>query len=595
MAKASIQQLTQQAEQAMQQQQWQKAERALRKVLKHKPTDPFTLGQLAEALSRLGQHAKVVDVCKKALGIDPENALLMMRMAEAQYEVGAYPDAKSTAAASVALTPTDTVIRRRHANLLLKLGDPHGSCEELIAAHEHHPDDLHTLAALVDGFIARGLVPIDEAPARLLVERQPYEAKNHARLGTTLRLNDQLDEATEAYDTALGIDRFNSNARAGKAEILISTKKAEEATELLRPLINAPTCSILPLQTWMRACKSIDRHEDAIVAAERWLATDRRSPAHITSICHRLAQAYDALDRRDEAFDAWTRANAIDSRRWNPDEHERTTDRLIATFNSSSFKTLHRSSKETRLPVFILGMFRSGTTLAEQILDSHPQMNGAGELADMLEITGTLPDIIGTEVPYPECMADATVSTLDAQADKYLNSMNAYAGSAVRCSDKLPMNFLNIGLIAMLLPNAKVIHCTRDPLDTCFSCWGNPFSSRTAFTANQKAMGRAYRDYVRIMDHWMNHAPLQIHTVAYEELVTDPEPVVRGMLDFLELDWDESCLAFHESTRVARTLSMDQVSKPLHTGSVHRSRRYWDQLEPLRTALGDLAPDSPED
>jgi tetratricopeptide (TPR) repeat protein len=594
MAKATLQQLIHQADQAIQNQQWQKAERALRKVLKQQPANVGALRQLASALGRQHQHAKAVDVCRKALQLEGDDAALHMQLAESHYELGAFNDAISTAGISIELAPTDALLRRRRANLRLKLGDPHGSCDDLQAAHEHHPDDLHTLAALVDGYIARGVIPMDDAPARLLVERQPYEAKNHARLGTTLRLNGAMDEALAAYDTALGIDRFNSNARAGKAEILVSRKQSDDAAELLRPLINSPTCSILPLQSWMRACNALERHDDAITAAERWLSLERRSPAHITSICHRLAQAYDKLDRRDEAFDAWIRANAIDSRRWDADEHSRTTDRLMSTFDAEAFESLPRSSHDTRLPVFILGMFRSGTSLTEQILSSHPQLHGAGELPDMLEIAGALPETIGTETHYPECVRDATSEQLDGLAEGYLDSLTREAGPALRCTDKLPMNYLNIGLIAMLLPRARIVHCTRDPLDTCFSCWGNPFSSRTAFTANQEALGHAYLDYLKIMEHWNDVAPLPMHTIVYEELVSDPEPVVRGMLDFLELDWHDDCLAFHESSRVARTLSMDQVSRPLTRSSIHRSRRYWDHLAPLRAVLGDLVPAHPE-
>ena len=594
MAKATLQQLIQQADQAIQNQQWQKAERALRKVLKQQPTNLATLRQLALALGRQQQHAKATDVCRKALQLEADDPAMHMQLAESQYELGAFNDAIASAGAAIELAPTDAMLRRRRANIRLKLGDPHGSCDDLQAAHEHHPDDVHTLAALVDGYIARGVVPMDDAPARLLVARQPYEAKNHARLGTTLRLNGLMDEALAAYDAALGIDRFNSNARAGKAEILVSSRQSEDAAELLRPLINSPSCSILPLQSWMRACNALERHEDAITAAERWLTIERRSPAHITSICHRLAQAYDKLDRRDEAFDAWTRANAIDSRRWDADEHTRTTDRLMSTFSAEAFSTLPRSGHDTRLPVFILGMFRSGTSLTAQILASHPQLHGAGELPDMLEIAGALPDTIGTETHYPECVRDVTREQLDDLAGQYLDALTRGAGPAIRCTDKLPMNYLNIGLITMLLPTARIIHCTRDPLDTCFSCWGNPFSSRTAFTANQEALGHAYLDYLRIMEHWKDVAPLPIHTIVYEELVSNPEPVIRGMLDFLELDWHDDCLAFHESRRVAQTLSMDQVSRPLSQSSIHRSRRYWDQLAPLRAVLGNLVPDSPD-
>ncbi|MDG2292462.1 MAG: sulfotransferase, partial [Phycisphaerales bacterium] len=545
MPQASENQLIAQADSLLKAHQWAKAERMLRKLTKHRPKDTTVLARLSTAQQKLGYLTKALDTLKKASQISPADSGLLMQLAETYYDNGQLNESLAHANRSIALSPTDGKLRRTRATLLMRTGDPHAACEDLQAAHDAAPDDLLALSALVDGIIAGANVPMDTAPASLLLKRQPFEAKNHARLGTIHRLNGDHDQAMSCYDKALSIDRFSSDARTGKAEILVSRKEPQEAAELLRPLINAPTCSILPMKAWMRVCKNLDRHQDAIVAAERWLNSERRSPAHTSALCHGIAQSYDLLDQRAEAFEAWSRANAIDASRWDAAEHTRTTDSIIDTFDLDSCSTFPTSTCESTMPTFIVGMFRSGTSLTEQILDTHHDITGAGELPDMFELLNSLHEEIGEQKHYPECMTSITSAQLDSMATRYLDTLAQHAGSSRRVTDKMPLNYLNIGLISLMFPKAKIIHCTRDALDTCFSCWGNPFSARAAFTANLESLGNAYVDYARIMDHWMSATPQLVHTIVYEELVQDPEPVVRGMLDFLELEWDQNCLAFH--------------------------------------------------
>ena len=593
MPHASERQLLAQADAFLGSQQWAKAERILRKVVKLRPNDASVRSRLGSAQQRLGQLAKASDTVQRAIQLDPDDANLHMQLAEIHSEHGQHNDAHASATRSLEIAPHNPTLLGKRARLLMRAGDPHAACKDLKSAHELAPDDLQSLAAYVDGSIVRGHVPMDTVAALRLTTLQPFEAKNHARIGTIHRLNGDHDDAIAAYEAALRIDRFNPDARAGKAEILVSRNQAEAGADLLRPLICAPSCSILPMQAWMRTCKSLGHHEEAIVAAERWLASSRRSPAHVSSLCHQLAQCHDQLDERDNAFNAWTRANAIYSRRWSTEEHTRTTDRIMAAFSAEAMQRLPVSTNASNTPVFILGMFRSGTSLTEQILASHPNLQGAGELSYIFDHVGTLHESLDTDATYPDCISDVTTDQLNTIASEYLDALSTHADSAKHISDKMPLNYLNIGFISLLFPNAKIIHCTRDPLDTCFSCWGNPFTSRAAFTSNQESLGHAYVEYTRIMDHWQHVATLPIHTIVYEDLVSEPEPIVRGMLEFLELDWDPSCLAFHKNTRVTRTLSVDQVNKPLTTSSIHRSRRYWEHLAPLRAALGDLAPPAP--
>ncbi|MEE3001199.1 MAG: sulfotransferase [Planctomycetota bacterium] len=593
MPKTPDNQLLEQARLSLEAHQWPKAERVLKKLIKAHPGTALFHQQLGIALQKQGKVHRAIDSFKRAVTADPDDANLLMLLAHALQEVGRIDEARAAAASSLDLAPGDAQLRRRRGNLLMRIGQPHEAHMDFVKAHELAPEDIGILSGLVDGIIARGEVPMDDAPARELVDRQPYEARNHASLGTILRMNDELDAAAASYDAGLALDRFNPDARAGKAEILISLNQPGEAAELLRPLVNAPTCRYLPMLAWMRACNKLGEHEAAILAAERWLAADARSHSQVATMSHRLANAYDKANRRDKAFEAWRSGNSLHSAQWNAEEHTRTTEDVKRAFSSNAMIRLSRSTYTTKLPVFIVGMFRSGTSLTEQILACHSQVHGAGELPTIFELARELPGELEGQEAFPQCIEQATPELLDDMAARYLRVLEADSGDVQRITDKLPLNYLNIGFISLLFPETRIIHCRRDPLDTCFSCWGNSFSSRMAFTANFKTLGRAYRDYVELMEHWKDLDCLPILDVDYEELVQEPEPVTRRMIEYIGLDWDPACLKHHESSRVARTLSMDQVNSPISTSSIGRSRRYWEQLEPLRDALGDLAPSDP--
>ena len=174
---------------------------------------------------------------------------------------------------------------------------------------------------------------------------------------------------------------------------------------------------------------------------------------------------------------------------------------------------------------------------------------------------------------------------LTAAAEAYLHSLSARAEGAIRATDKMPYNFLNLGLIALLFPKAKVIHCRRDPLDSCLSCYFQDFARGNLQTFDLRNVGLYYRQYQRLMDHWRDVLDLTILDVSYESHVEDPEGTCRGILDFLGLDWDPACLQFHESKRHVRTASRDQVTKPIYRSSVARWKNYESHLAPLKEAL----------
>lgn len=249
----------------------------------------------------------------------------------------------------------------------------------------------------------------------------------------------------------------------------------------------------------------------------------------------------------------------------------------------------------SRLPVFVVGMPRSGTTLVEQILASHPEVSGAGEVMDMRRVVDTL-SAADPSVRFPEAVTDLPATRLEELGAIYLDGLRSSAPPAARIVDKLPDNFLRIGLIRLLLPEARIIHVRRDPVDTCLSCFSKLFAGHMPYVYDLAELGRFYRAYERLMAHWRQIVPPHILLeVNYEDVVNDLEGQVRRMLDHCELAWDARCLTFHQSQRSVRTASAAQVRQPLYKGAVGRWRAFGDLARPLIDALTQQADVSASD
>jgi hypothetical protein len=234
-------------------------------------------------------------------------------------------------------------------------------------------------------------------------------------------------------------------------------------------------------------------------------------------------------------------------------------------------------------------MPRSGTTLVEQILASHPRVHGAGELKGILEIA----HLVTTQhpsAPYPVCLSGSTEKELRQYAAAYLDELGRSSADALRVVDKMPRNFLHLGLVQTLFPRARVIHLRRDPLDTCLSIYFHNFSNAFPYACDLGSLGRYYRRYTGLMQHWREVLTISVMEIRYESLVNNPEDEIRRLLDFCGLDWDTACLRFYETGRDIDTPSYRQVRKPVYRNSVSRWKKYEAHLGPLREALGTPVP-----
>jgi len=235
-------------------------------------------------------------------------------------------------------------------------------------------------------------------------------------------------------------------------------------------------------------------------------------------------------------------------------------------------------------PIFIVGMPRSGTSLVEQILASHSQVYGAGELNDMGNLIARACDEDSNK--YPHCLLQMNDEELSGLGSAYLTRLHTYAPTAARITDKMPHNFLNLGLIHLVMPGAKIIHCHRNPADNALSIFKELFSKgKHGYAYDLKELGQYYRLYQDLMAHWRRVLPGAFYELRYEDLVADQETQTRRLLEYCDLPWEDACLAFHRSQRVVRTASLVQVRQPMHANSVEGWRRHEQRMQAFITAL----------
>jgi len=238
-----------------------------------------------------------------------------------------------------------------------------------------------------------------------------------------------------------------------------------------------------------------------------------------------------------------------------------------------------------------VGMPRSGTSLVEQILASHPQVHGAGERRDLGAVIADRDARLGRA--FPGWVAGLEPADAGEIGRAYCAALIDPAIEARRITDKLPGNFAHCGLIAAALPRARIVHVRRDPVDTCLSCFSYRFAGRQAFSYDLGELGRYYRAYDALMAHWREVlSPARFLELDYEQLVASPREQIERLLAHCGLEWDDACLAFHENARAVRTASAGQVRQPLYSSAVGRWRRFEDELQPLLAALGPLAPET---
>ena len=277
------------------------------------------------------------------------------------------------------------------------------------------------------------------------------------------------------------------------------------------------------------------------------------------------------LKRRSQAYDINNEANDLSA--------------VKNFFTTDRIKSLQPNKQRDLTPVFILGMPRSGTSLVEQILASHPEVYGAGELGYIKNIIDKHLRTVENPDAYPSALQNITTDVIQKMGDEYLARLRKMNKDRMFITDKLPHNFLYIGFIKTILPNARIIHCKRNPMDTCWSVYTHLFDGKHSYSYQLDELARHYKLYKDIMNHWHSILPGQVYDISYEDLISDPESNIQQLLSACGLEWDHACLDFHKNKRGVATASATQVRKPINKSAVKRWAPYEDKLTPLISGL----------
>jgi len=440
-----------------------------------------------------------------------------------------------------------------------RLPEAEALCREILLSEPECAPALHLLGIVT---FQTGDLPRAIELVRRAIAANGTTAIYHSNLGEMCRQAGHFAEARTAFETAIAL-------------------KPREAVHYL---------SLADLMTFAEG--------DAHLAAMEGLARDIDSLPAVAQIqLHfALAKAYDDLGRHNEGFRHLAHGNALNRRRIAYDETQMhdTFERIQATFDRRLFDAKAGAGDRSPVPVFVVGMIRSGTTLIEQILASHPSVHGAGELPDFSRLVHQLRTGPADSIEYPECVPSLSADRLRDLGRSYVEGLRRRAPDAVRITDKMPSHFMYLGLIHLALPRARIIHVRRSPLDTCLSCYTKLFIQGQHFTYDLGELGRYYRHYAGLMAHWRGLLPPgRLLEISYEAVIADLETEARRLVGFCGLPWDPRCIAFHEAQRPVRTASAIQVRRPIYRTSQGRWQAYRDHLGPLIAALGDLADNVP--
>jgi Flp pilus assembly protein TadD len=448
--------------------------------------------------------------------------------------------------------------------------------------------NVSTLINIARVQLKRNSHQVAEQAIRLAISVEPDKADAYGILAQIQHDMDRHGEALASIDKALELSPDSAEHHSFKGVLLKSVGRLPEAHAEIRkaleisPDFYAAYTNLNDLEDFEAGSELLGKMKEILQTAEN-PHTDRYVPIYFT-----LAKALEDVSEYEEALKNYEIGARLHRAHLKYDEADtkKFFDSIKETFTREVFANRRWPGHPSRTPVFIVGMPRSGSTLTEQILSSHPQVYGAGEVKVLNRVLGVLRDRLPSIPKFPSMALALEPVHFQEIANGYLVDVQKDAGGAERVTDKLLTNFFFLGLINLVFPNAKVIHTRRNPVDTCLSTYTKLFKDDMPHSYDFGELGRYYLFYEDLMRHWEAVLPPGfMMTVDYESVIDDLETSARALVSHVGLEWDEACIDFHKSKRAVKTASVVQVRKPMYKTSVERFRRYGDGLKPLLEAL----------
>jgi tetratricopeptide (TPR) repeat protein len=542
---------------------------------------------LGDVLSRLGRLGAAEEALLRAVSLRPHFAEALCNLGNTFQRQARHAEAEAAYRRAISLKPDYPQAHNNLSNTLLDLGrleEAEHALRQAIALFPRLPEAHSNLGNVLR---ARGRLAESEASCRNAVALNPNYAEAHCNLGSALKDQGRLVEAEVAYRKAIALMPDFAIAYNNLGATLKDMGRLAEARQAVEEAIALEPCN--PLY-WLNLCdaKRFVVGDPHVSAMEKLTRDIQSSPDRPQIELHfALAKAYDDIGEWEASYRELQAGNAMKRRHVVYDEGAMMElfHRVETVFTPELVRSRGGGGEGSSRPIFIVGMPRSGTTLVEQILASHPKVHGAGELPVFGDLVDrTMSSHVGPA--YPEAMSTLSRERLQQFGNNYVSALLELAPSAERVTDKLLSNFLYLGLVHLALPNARIVDVVRDPIDTCWSCFSKLFDG-LPFTYDLAELGRYYRAYRRLMEHWHRVLPPgTILTLHYESVVADLDGEARRLIAHCGLPWNERCLSFHETARPVRTASATQVRQPIYRSAIGRARFHEQFLAPLRAALG---------
>jgi tetratricopeptide (TPR) repeat protein len=561
----------------------QTAVQLITRAINSNPKMLSAYNNLGVALTKLGRQEEAIESYKNALRIKQNYPEAHNNCGNALSDLGRQDEAVACYRKAIALKPNYVDAHSNLGNALRILGEYKQAAASYRNAIKISPSFIEAHRGL--GMAYASLRQWDGAidSFRKVIKQNPRHAEAQNNLGNALKAKGEIMESMACYRSAISINPSYAEAYKNLGVALEHSGNLPEAEENYRKAIAIKS----DFAEVYRHLSSVVRHtenDSDIQAMEHLYQDNSISDEQRMHLCFALGKAYEDLKEYTRSFELFSEANQIKRKTF--DYSTRESERFFAdikhTFSPVFFSQHMNMGVSDETPIFILGMPRSGTTLVEHIIASHPQVYGAGELGYMGELVKRLCPK-GERFPY--ITSDLDAASIAGVGDDYLKKLREHSSEDKFVTDKMPHNFLYVGLIKIALPNAKIIHCCREPLDTCLSIYKNYFADAHKYAYDLRELGEYYRLYADLMEYWRGTLPGVIYDIYYEELIADQEGQTRQLLEYCNLPWDEACLGFYRSGRNVQTASSAQVRQPIYSSSVKLSELYGDQLAVLKESL----------
>jgi len=556
-------------------------EQRCRTLLEARPLDGMLWKILSVALLRQGKNA--LPALARAVELLPQDAETHLNLGIALADRGKRAEAVASYRQSLALNPAGIEALNNLGNVLRELGERREALTLYQRAAQLDPTRSDSQCNLASVLFELRRISDAEEVFRRAVALQPRYTPAQLGLAAVLRVQARTAEAEACCEAALAAEPRSAGATSLLAELRADRGQFGSAQTLFQQAITldpdfpTPYCGIAQHRRMTRDDTAWLKGVEALLARPLPLG-------HQVSLRYALGKYFDDTGQYDAAFDNYRQANELSKRfgtSYDRSKLSQRIDAIIASFDAPFLAQAHPGASQSELPVFIVGMPRSGTSLTEQILASHPAVFGAGEVRFWDDAYTAL-------AREPAAAGGASLAaSLPGLARDYLARVTPVAGGQARLIDKMPANFLYLGLIHAAFPQARILHMQRHPLDTCLSIYFQNFFNMGPYANDFGNLGHYYEQYLRVMAHWRALLPASaLLEIPYEELLKDQEGWTRRMLDFIGVPWDPRCLDFHETERVVITASRWQVRQRLNSSSRGRWRHYARHLSPLEYLVG---------